>query len=151
MKRRRRHKNHFKKVRKNIQPLSNFDIMDLAVKLKIPFFRGVFMRDTLPTEEPTAMECLILNHGTSKSNGTHWTALAKYLNSAFYFDSFGRLPPPLEVLDYLGDQVNLFYNVKQYQEYGTTICGHLCLKFLHSFWQNYKKLLKYNIKRASSR
>lgn len=135
----RHHRRQFK-TEENIEPLSNYNIIDLAAKLKIPHFHGVFMRDTLSKKtRPAIKECWILNHGSSKTNGTHWTALAKNSNTALYFDSFGRLPPPLEVLDYLGDDVNLYYNVKRYQNYGTTICGHLCLRFLHDFWHNKPK------------
>jgi len=32
--------------------LSNFDILTYAKKLHIPYFRGVFMRDTLPKKGP---------------------------------------------------------------------------------------------------
>lgn len=137
-----RQQHRFSKNKKaeNIEPLSNYDIQDLIVKMKIPHFRGVFMRDTLPKKKKSkpmaARECWILNHASSQSGGTHWTALAKNNNIAFYFDSFGKLPPPLEVIDYLGTDIHLYYNAKRYQNYGTTICGHLCLKFLHSFWQN---------------
>lgn len=120
-----------------IEPLSNYDILDIVVKLKIPHFIGVFMRDTLLKRKrgPTIQECWILNHGSSQTDGTHWTALVKNYDVAFYFDSFGKLPPPLEVIEYLGDGVCLYYNAKRYQEYGTTICGHLCMRFLHDFWQ----------------
>lgn len=129
----------FKRKRKeeDIEPLSNYDILDLVVKLRIPHFHGVFMRDTLSKKTgPAVQECWILNHGSSKTDGTHWTALAKKYDTAYYFDSFGKLAPPLEVLDYLGDDINLYYNAKRYQNYGTAICGHLCLKFLYDFWKN---------------
>lgn len=130
-----------RKRKQDIAPLSNYDILDLAMKLKIPHFHGVFMRDTLSKKPgPTAQECWILNHGSSETNGTHWTALAKKFDTAFYFDSFGKLPPPLEVLDYLDNHINLYYNAKRYQNYGTVICGHLCLRFLHDFWRNKKKI-----------
>lgn len=133
-----------KKLKKNekedIEALSNYDILDLAAELKIPHFHGVFMRDTLSKKTgPAAQECWILNHGSSQSRGTHWSALAKNLDIAFYFDSFGKLAPPLEILSYLGDDINLYYNVKKYQNYGTTICGHLCLRFLYDFWEDMKK------------
>lgn len=120
---------------KDIAPLSNFDILQLINKLRIPHFHGVFMRDTLAKKKKmTARECWILNHGTSHTDGTHWTALAKNNNTAFYFDSFGKLPPPLEVIRYLGENIHLYYNTKKYQNYGTAICGHLCLRFLLDFW-----------------
>lgn len=123
----------------NIKALSNFDILALVVKLKIPHFNGVFMRDKLLRKKKRNRECWILNHGSSSTDGTHWTALAKINNTAFYFDSFGKLPPPFEVIEYLGSDIHLFYNSKKYQKYGTVICGHLCLRFLHDFWRYYKK------------
>lgn len=123
-----------KNKRDSINPLSNYDILDLANMLKIPHFHGVFMRDALSKKvKPKARECWIINHGSSQTDGTHWTALAKNANTAFYFDSFGKLPPPFEVIDYLSnsdDTVSLYYNAKKYQSYGSTICGHLCLRFL---------------------
>lgn len=136
-KRQRRRRNVEKdKNKKYIQPLSNYDILNLVVELEIPHFYGVFMRDTLLKKaRPAALECWILNHDSSDSDGTHWTALAKYKDVAYYFDSFGKLPPPLEVINYLGDSVRLYYNAKRYQNFDTTICGHLCLKFLYDFWR----------------
>lgn len=130
MKRKRTHSNKI-----IIKPLSNYDIVELIEMLKIPHFNGVFMRDTLPKKIMSKRECWILNHGSSSTDGTHWTALAKINNTAYYFDSFGKLPPPFEVINYLGDDVQLYYNAKKYQNYGTAICGHLCLRFLHDFWQ----------------
>lgn len=127
---------------KDIEPLSNFDIFDLATKLEIPYFDGVFMRDTLSKKPKKSAklskkrrECLILNHGSSRTDGTHWTALARDNNVAYYFDSFGKLPPPFEVVNYLDKNVNLYYNSKNYQNYGSAICGHLCLRFLYDFWR----------------
>lgn len=126
-----------------VKPLSNFDILDLAARLKIPYFHGVFMRDTLKKKKKKSIrECWILNHGTSRTDGTHWTALAKNYNTAFYFDSFGKLPPPFEVINYLGENINIYYNTKKYQNYGTVICGHLCLRFLLDFWLNHHSKIK---------
>lgn len=139
----RQRQRRIKKRKQNIAPLSNYDILDLAAKLKIPHFHGVFMRDTLLKKKgPAIQECWILNHGSSRTVGTHWTALVKKFNTAFYFDSFGKLAPPFEVLDYLGDDIKLFYNSKRYQNYGSTICGHLCLRFLHDFWQKKENNIK---------
>lgn len=127
--------------RYQLKPLSNYNILDLVVKLKIPHFKGVFMRDKLLSKKskPKAKECWILNHASSQTDGSHWTALSKTYNRAYYFDSFGKLPPPLEVINYLGDKVHLYYNAKKYQNYGTNICGHLCLRFLYDFWQQHGK------------
>lgn len=127
------------KKEQSIKALSNYDILALVEKLKIPHFNGVFMRDKLLRKKKRKRECWILNHGSSNTDGTHWTALAKINNTAFYFDSFGKLPPPFEVIEYLGSDIHLFYNSKKYQKYGTVICGHLCLRFLHDFWRHHKK------------
>lgn len=127
-------------MKRSIEPLSNHDIQDLIVKLEIPYFVGVFMRDTLKKQRrngPKLQECLIINHDSSQGQGSHWSALAKNHDVAFYFDSFGKLPPPFEVLEYLGPNIRLFYNAKRYQNYGTAICGHLCLKFLFDFWSSH--------------
>lgn len=102
--------------------------------MNIPHFRGVFMRDTLP-KKPRKIECLILNHDSVRSTGTHWTALTKINDHAWYFDSFGNLLPPLELKTYLGENVKLLLNYKQYQAADTVICGQLCLEFLANFWR----------------
>lgn len=108
--------------------------------MHIPHFRGVYMRDTLPKKAKN-LECWIINHDSVRSSGTHWTALAKINNKAWYFDSFGNLLPPLEVKLYLGHNVDIMINYKNYQNPKTFICGQLCLKFLYNFW---KKMNKYH-------
>ena len=102
--------------------LSNHELIEYIKQLKIKHFRGVFMRDDLPKKKRTK-ECGIVNLADSLSDGTHWVC---YFNH-YYFDSYG-LPPPLEIAEYLGD--NLEYNIYQIQKSGQ-ICGHLCLYFLN--------------------
>lgn len=92
------------------------------------------MRDTLPSNA-TNIECLILNHDINRSRGSHWAALVKINKSAWYFDPFGNLLPPLEIKEYLGENVKILLNYKKYQRFNTMICGQLCLKFLYNFWQ----------------
>lgn len=124
------------------RPLTNFDIIEFAAKLRIPHFRGVFMRDELP-KKPLKNECWVMNQAPqSHPTGTHWCALAKIGNEAFYFDSFGKLPPPLEIVKYVGKRVNIQYNYNRYQNFDEIVCGQLCLKFLHGFWtmRNEKKI-----------
>lgn len=99
---------------------------------KISHFRGVFMRDNLP-RKPWKRECGIVNLDSSSGPGSHWTAYYKTLNKngksyVEYFDSFGNLKPPIEIINYLGNSIN--YNHTQYQMYNTVNCGHLCLEFL---------------------
>lgn len=123
------------------RPLTNYDLSKYVNMLGIPHFRGIYMRDTLP-KKPLEVECWILNHGDNRSAGSHWCTLVKIKNRAWYYDSFGRLAPPLEVLRYLGKKVKIFYNYHQHQGFGTFICGQLCLKFLSNFWANHCRLVE---------
>lgn len=110
--------------------LTDRDILNYASN-HIPYFKGVFMRDELPknTED---IECGIVNLDSSKNEGTHWVAYVKLFNYCEYFDSFGDLKPPKELIKYL--KSNVTYNYSRYQSFDTSNCGHLCLKFLRQFW-----------------
>ena len=105
------------------------DIIKYAQKLKIPHFRGVFMRNALPKNGPRKNESAIVNLDDKDGPGTHWVAYKKNGNSAIYFDSFGNLRPPEDLVKYLGIE-KIRYNHERFQEFDTFICGHLCLKFL---------------------
>lgn len=96
--------------------------------MKIPHFRGVFSRDTLP-DRPFKNECAVINLSRQNEPGTHWTCYRKSNNIVHYFDSYGDLAPPLELQKYFnGCTVN--YNYLRYQADRAVNCGHLCLKFL---------------------
>lgn len=93
------------------------------------------MRDSLPRSGPWQNECMVLNQASIHSpQGTHWSCFAKAGRNVFYFDSFGKLPPPLELIKYLGSDCYISYNSVQYQSFNTINCGHLCLKFLCEFY-----------------
>lgn len=96
----------------------------------IKYFRDVFMRDSLP-EKVRVNESAIVNLDTSSGPGTHWTCYQKLGNKVKYFDSFGNLKPPLELLNYWGN-VHVTYNRDQYQTYDMENCGQLCIQFLKS-------------------
>lgn len=117
------------------RPLTSHDIAAFVEHHEIPHFRGVFMRDDLPRGKPWRNECVILNQDSTGNDGTHWTCFVKTCNDVFYFDSFGRLPPALEVLNYLKG-CRIYYNTHRYQRFDTIICGHLCLYFLHEYYKN---------------
>lgn len=93
-------------------------------------FRGVYMRDNLP-KKVRKNECAIINLDSETGFGTHWVSYKKNGNVVKYFDSFGNLRPPLELLKYWGD-VDVYYNRNQLQTYDMTNCGQLCIKFLKS-------------------
>ena len=54
----------FKNVILPNKPLSNFELEDAAMKLKILYFRGVFLLDTLPRKS-NKKECGIVNFDKS--------------------------------------------------------------------------------------
>lgn len=98
----------------------------------VPYFRGVYMKDQLP-RTPQRRECGIVNLDDSKNKGTHWVAYVKNNYYCEYFDSYGDLKPPIEILHYLKNY-NVFYNYTRYQKFNTINCGHLCLEYLQNFW-----------------
>lgn len=86
------------------------------------------MRNTLP-KIPKKNESGIVNLDSSEGPGTHWVAYKKKGNDVEYFDSFGNLKPPKEVIQYF-KCCTIKYNRNCYQKFNTSNCGHLCLKFL---------------------
>jgi len=73
----------------------------------------VFIRDLLP-EAPKSRESGIDN---SRSSGTHWVGYNKNKNNIHYFDSFGNLQPPREVVKYLGHRTQYNYDRVQVVKY----------------------------------
>jgi hypothetical protein len=92
------------------------------------------MRNTLPISGPYLNECGILNLDKAEGPGTHWTAYKKTGKNAIYFDSFGDLRPPTELIQYLQSKgsCSIIYNHQNLQSYNMINCGHLCLKFLYT-------------------
>lgn len=87
------------------------------------------MRNALPYK-PYKNECAIINLDDKDGPGTHWVAYMKRINKIIYFDSFGDLKPPKELINYFGPKTKVLYNYEKIQNFNTYICGHLCLKFL---------------------
>lgn len=98
--------------------------------MEIPHFRGIYMRNAMPCSGPWKYESAVVNLDDQSGPGTHWVAYKKKNHEIIYFDSFGNLRPPQELINYFGDGSVVKYNHKNYQNYDTVICGHLCLKFL---------------------
>jgi hypothetical protein len=108
--------------------LYDYEIIKYAVLLKIPHFIGVFSRDKLP-QRIKNQESAVVNLDSEIGTGTHWVAYKKIGKQVKYFDSYGNIPPPLELQKYFNGY-NIEYNYERYQKYNTINCGHLCLKFL---------------------
>lgn len=109
--------------------LTDWDLLKYAKIFKVPHFRGVFMRNEMPENGPRKNESAIINLDDKDGPGTHWVAYKKRDNNIDYFDSFGNLQPPSDLIKYLGVG-SVKYNHERYQDYDTFECGHLCLKFL---------------------
>lgn len=90
------------------------------------------MRDSIP-KTVKSKESAIINLDESKNRGTHWVAYMKNDNIVRYFDSFGNLKPPRELVTHFGnDGVKIIYNNESYQTFNQINCGHLCLRFLYN-------------------
>lgn len=115
------------------KPLSNHDILKYASILKIPYFKGVFMRDMLP-KRIHENESGVVNLDSVHGSGTHWVCYRKRGMFLEYYDSFGNLPPPLELQQYFNSSrhpVIIKYNYfPQQKSWNSVNCGHFCLNFL---------------------
>jgi hypothetical protein len=120
--------------------LSNVEIENYSKMLKIKSFRGCYMRDELRNLRACKSECGILNLNLSSETGSHWTCWFKINNEKFYFNSFG-LPPPKEVIDYLGSPI--LYSTFQLQGLMDQNCGKWCLIVLKRLSEgiDYKDLI----------
>ena len=122
--------------------LTNLDIISYINQLKVPNFRGVFMRDVLPTN-PKALECGIMNFNTHDQKGSHWVCYVKNKKTRIYFDSFGQITP-IEMQKYLKTKLEfknntpvIQRNTDIVQKPNTSICGHLCLFVLTSLMREH--------------
>ena len=57
--------------------LTDVDLLKFAESLKIPHFRGVFMRNGLPEGGLYKNESAIVNLDDRNNTGTHWVAFNK--------------------------------------------------------------------------
>ena len=121
--------------------LSNFDLEKICKFYKLPIV-SISMKDELPSTIKDG--CYIVNmQSSSQGNGTHWVALFVYKFNAFYFDSFGGLPPN-EIMKFVKKRNNchLFYNNWIIQNIKSSQCGWYCIAFLKHMYQNLLQDLK---------
>ena len=91
------------------------------------------MRNVMPTlSSQTIRESGIVNLDDVEGPGTHWVAYRKNGQHAYYFDSYGQLRPPREIINYLCKQPDtiIHYNLNRYQKANDWNCGHSSLAFL---------------------
>ena len=122
--------------------LTNLDLMRYASILRIPYFRGVFMRDELPKVD-RQIECGIVNLNRSDEMGSHWVCYVRNQNDRIYFDSFGQITP-LELQEYLKtpkefntNKAVIQRNSDVVQRPNSHVCGHLCLVVLTSLMREH--------------
>ena len=128
----------------NDKALTNIDILKYVEELKIPNFRGVFMRDELP-KKIKSIECGIMNFNTHKQLGSHWVSYMRTKQgNRIYFDSFGQITP-LEIQKYLKTKQEFKNNTPVIQRnsdivqrVNTHVCGHLCLVVLTSLMREHR-------------
>lgn len=121
--------------------LSNFDIEKLCKFYRLNLI-AICMKDELPTTVKDG--CYVINMQSShQGNGTHWVGLYVFKSNAFYFDSFGALPPN-EVLSFVKRRkgCHLFYSNWITQDLKSQACGWYCIAFLIYLHENRNKDLK---------
>ena len=112
-------------------------------ELKIPYFRGVYMRDSLP-KKSGVHECGIMNFNKSSQPGSHWVCYYRDPHHRIYFDSFGQITP-MEIQKYLKTPRKLEMrvgvierNTDIVQHINTHVCGQLCLFVLTSLSREHR-------------
>jgi hypothetical protein len=107
---------------------TNKQLEEMAHKLAIPHFRGVYMCDQLQSLKPLEKESGVCNFQSTKQQGSHWVAWYKDGSRKSYFDSYGADILP-ELKAYLGSPIKC-HNF-QIQEFNSDVCGELCLLFIY--------------------
>jgi len=75
-------------------------------------------------------QCDKIKSENSSEEGSHWAAYYKN-NDKKYFDSYGNVYPPKQLVKYLGLK-NLFWNYERFQNYNdppchVSLCGGLLI------------------------
>ena len=111
---------------------TNFDLMTMAKRMKIPSFR-IVMHDELVTL-PKNTRNVIMNLDSSKGRGTHWVAIYNTPAYKLYFSSFGD-PPSDRVIQFMNKTTTTntvrVYNDFQLQTFGAEYCGQMSLYVLY--------------------
>ena len=112
---------------------TNIQLEELAKKLNLNDFRGVFMADELKDMKPRENESAVVNTEDSRKNGKHWIAWYKNGDDKYFFDSYGSHIIP-ELKSYLGSPINC-HNF-QIQKFNDDICGELSILFIYLMSRN---------------
>jgi len=112
--------------------LSNIYLLNLAKKLNLKKFKGIFSCDTLPKPEKHWEEfSLISNLSKYDEKGSHFIAIYVLPDKIIYFDSYGIKCTNEFINEYLQTiGKNLFYNTRRIQDVDSIFCGYFCLAFI---------------------
>jgi hypothetical protein len=121
---------------------TNVQLINLAKKIDLPL-NAVIYKDLLDNE-PFQDGAYILNmQDSTEGGGTHWIGLYIKYPDAYYFDSFGVVPP-LEVINWCNSnkvkKIIVSYKQIQRSQYGH--CGQYTLAFLHAMHNGHSPYLK---------
>ena len=120
---------------------TNVQLDVLVRRMRVPYFRGVVMRNALPTSGVHRNESGIVNLNDATGPGTHWVAYAKRNNRIVYFESFGNLRPPKKLVRYFENGATTIEYNRTSQTYDQSFCGQMCLRFLQTIdAREFKKL-----------
>ena len=117
------------------KPLDNFELMEICKNLKIKL-NGIYARNQ---KIDLKNGNYILNLDSYGKSGTHWTCFIKDKKNIYYFDSYG-VYPPIEISQ-LSDKnnLNLYYNKDDIQDYKSILCGYFCVSLFHYIKTNKTK------------
>ena len=91
------------------------------------------MRDALPRSSPWENESAVVNLYDTAGPGMHCVCYKKRGDMVLYFDGFGNLRPPVELIRYFGSSVtDVRCNYARKQPPDTIVCGHIGLELLSS-------------------
>ena len=112
--------------------LTNFQLTDYAERLQIPNFRGVFMKNSLPSRV-TSTECGIVNLDSSNDIRSHWVCYVKLGKIVSTLTHSGRLYQSrfLDILNLLVNFISLSFPKIQ------TLCKELIRMFVDKYVQLY--------------
>lgn len=120
------------KARFGTSKTTNFDLMDIGRRLRIPDFR-VVMHDELPSLPRNARN-IIMNLDSSENQGTHWVGIYNTPEYKLYFSSFGD--PPSDRTTRFMDKTTTIHTVREYndfqmQEFGAEYCGQISVYVIY--------------------
>src|SRR5271155_2299990 len=96
-----------------------------------PAFLGVFAVDKVPPTVNRGNVKMIINLDPAAKPGSHWVAIWRKGSTGYYYDSFGRGPPPVLKAWLTRNSDSWIFNNKIMQSPSDkTACGYLCISFL---------------------